>query len=156
MEVSKAFRARLQLATPHAELLQSWATNHLAMSCVFCSGHSTILVGLTDRPRSAASFARTLRTISKRLSLPTDKRTLAGHWVTLLTTHEAVRLCTGSDDLFAASSAVSNAPQPQKKQAAETAANDQARQPASPAVAAGARGLHAGGDTSETKTIWLR
>ena len=99
MECSKAFRARIQLSDEHALRLQTFAAKNFALSCVFRSGRSTILIGLTDRARCAASFARTLRSALKRMAIPTDARALNGHWVTLVSAHQAVVLCAGTGDL---------------------------------------------------------
>ncbi len=111
MEASKGFRARLYVTDAHSNLLQCWAANNLALSSIFCSGRSTILVGLSDRARTAASFARTLRTALKRMALPTNKRTLQGHWVTLLSVQEAVALCVGQADLPAPAAPPAGAPE---------------------------------------------
>ena len=121
MEVSKAFRAKFQLGDEQTLRLQRWAATNFALSSIFRSARSTVLVGLTDRTRTAASFARKLRTAMQRMALPTDKRTLRGHWVTLLSASEAVTLCTvASDDVVAAMPA-SNAPKPNQ---AATAPSD--------------------------------
>ena len=96
---SKAFRARIELGEDYARRIQEWVADHFALSAVFSSGKATVLVALTDRARSAASFARTLRGALKALAVPTSTRTLRGHWVSLLSEKEALLICTGSNDL---------------------------------------------------------
>ena len=112
MEVSKAFRAKFQLGDEQTLRLQRWAATNFALSSIFRSARSTVLVGLTDRTRTAASFARKLRTAMKRMALPTDKRTLRGHWVSLLSASEAVTLCTAACGDVVAAIPASNAPKP--------------------------------------------
>jgi hypothetical protein len=91
---SKAFRARLKLTDEHTARFQAWASKNFALSSMFRSNNNVvILVALTDRPRRAASFARTLRAVMQRLAIPTDARTLQGHWVSLLTEAEVLALC---------------------------------------------------------------
>lgn len=94
---SKAFRARLKLTDEHTARLQAWASNNFALGWMFRSDRSDntvlILVALTDWLRRAASFARTLRAATQRLALPTDARTLQGHWVHLLREAEVLALC---------------------------------------------------------------
>ena len=91
---SKAFRARLKLTDEHTARLQAWARNNFALSSMFRSNNNVvILVALTDRPRRAASFARTLRAAMQRLAVPTDARTIQGHWVHLLREAEVLALC---------------------------------------------------------------
>ena len=111
MEASKAFRARLLLDDAHVAVLQSWAAHNFALTTAFRSSHgrSIILVALTDRARTAASFARTLRSVLKRMAVPT-LRAMRGHWVTLLTAQEALSLCTGGSDLRMAVAEVAPAP----------------------------------------------
>ena len=76
--------------------LQMWAAEHCALSDVFVGGRGTIiLVGLKDRPRPAASFARTIRTALNGMEIPTS--CLKGHWVTLITEEEALRLCNSKN-----------------------------------------------------------
>ena len=89
---SKAFRARLHLAEHDALKLQLWATHNCAISDMFVGPRrATILVALKDRPRSAASFARSIRSALNSMAIPTS--CLKGHWVTLMTEEEALKLC---------------------------------------------------------------
>ena len=52
------------------------------------------MLGLDARPRTAASFARTLRSVFKRRAM--DTRCLQGHWLMLSTVRE-VLLAVGDD-----------------------------------------------------------
>lgn len=88
---SKAFRAKLHLPEYDATRLQLWAKQNCAISDVFVGRGGAVLIGLKDRPRSAASFARTIRTALTAMSIPTS--CLKGHWVTLITEEEVLRLC---------------------------------------------------------------
>ena len=114
MQVSKAFRAQLQLSDVHVRMLQTWAEHSFALTAVFrgSQGRSVILVALTDRARSAASFARTLRVVLKRFGVPC-LRAIRGHWVTLISQEEALRMCMGDSDWRLPASA-GNAPRHEK------------------------------------------
>ena len=84
----------MKLTDEHTARLQAWARNNFALHSMFRSNSNVvILVALTDKPRRAASFARTLRAAMQRLALPTDARTLQGHWVHLLSEAEVLTLC---------------------------------------------------------------
>ena len=52
------------------------------------------MMGLDARPRTAASFARTLRSVFKRRAM--DTQSLQGHWLRLSTVRE-VLLAVGDD-----------------------------------------------------------
>ena len=56
---------------------------------------TTVFIGLKDESRSSASFARTIRSVFKKLAIPTDARTLRGRWLSLITVGECVALCIG-------------------------------------------------------------
>ena len=80
--------------------MQIWAARYCALSAVFRSDRSTtILIGLKDEARSSASFARTIRSVLKKLAIPTGARTLRGRWLSLITVGECVALCVGVSDL---------------------------------------------------------
>ena len=101
MQVSKSFRAQfVDLSDAHVAMLQGWCAAHFALSTAFRGSHgrSVVLVALTDKPRTAASFARSLRGVLKRMAIPT-LRAVRGHWVTLITAQEALNLRTGASDL---------------------------------------------------------
>ena len=114
MEVSKAFRARVQLGDAHVAMLQGWAAQNCALTAVFrgSEGRSVILVALTDKARTAASFARTLRVVLKRFGVPC-LRAIRGHWVTLISQEGALRMCMGDSDWRLPASAA-NAPRHEK------------------------------------------
>ena len=109
---SKAFRARLELGEEYVSRIQSWTAEHFALSAIFGCGKALVLVALTDRPRSAASFARTLRGALTQLSIPTSARILRGHWVNLISDREALLICSGSGDLPSGPSPPPAAPPP--------------------------------------------
>ena len=89
---SKAFRAKLNLAEHDALKLQLWAKRNCAISDTFVGPRrAIILIALKDRPRSAASFARSIRSALNNMAIPTS--CLNGHWVTLITEEEALKLC---------------------------------------------------------------
>ena len=99
---SKACRAKLHLAEHDALKLQLWAKRTCAISDTFVGPRrASILIALKDRPRSAASFARTIRSALTAMAIPTS--CLKGHWVTLITEEEALKLCNANTaDLHAA------------------------------------------------------
>ena len=115
---SKAFRARLDLAEHDAMKLQLWAKRNCAISGTFVGPRrAIILVALKDRPRSAASFARTIRSALTAMAIPTS--CLNGHWVTLITEEEALKLChTNTADLHAANHG--GQPRPRSKSSTAT------------------------------------
>ena len=95
---SKAFRARIGKLSDHdIDLLHRWASQHCALSSVLRGDKgSIVLVGLKDLRRTAASFARTIRTAMRALAIPT-LNTLRGHWCHLITEAECILLCTSSE-----------------------------------------------------------
>ena len=91
MQTSKAFRCTLPMSRDdHLTNLRRWAERHCAQSVVFRADHGVVLVGLKDGFRTAASYARTVRTALRRLCI--DVR-LRGHWCTLITPREALSVC---------------------------------------------------------------
>ena len=118
-ETSKAFRASIGRLRDHEiKLLHRWAIQHCAMSAVLCGSKGTIvLVALKDTARTAASFARTLRSAMRNLGIPTSK-SLAGHWCHLISEQECLVLCTGSSQAI-------EAPLAQKKNSSAERAQDE-------------------------------
>ena len=95
---SKAFRANVgKLTDDQISALHRWALRTCAL-CSLLKGSkgSIVLVGLKDTCRTAASFARTIRTAMRGLAIPTSK-TLVGHWCHLITEAEVILLCTSSE-----------------------------------------------------------
>ena len=91
MQTSKAFRCTLPMSRDdHLTNLRRWAERHCAQSIVFRADHGVVLVGLKDCFRTAASYARTVRTALRRLCI--DVR-LRGHWCTLITSRETMSVC---------------------------------------------------------------
>ena len=89
---SKAFRAKLLLTEHDARRLQMWAADNCAMSTLFVGPrNATIMICLKDRSRSAASFARSIRSVLNAMAIPTS--CIAGHWVTLISEEECLKLC---------------------------------------------------------------
>ena len=87
---SKAFRATIgKLTDEQISLIHRWALRTCALCSVLRGSRgSIVLVGLKDTCRSAASFARTIRTAMRGLAIPTSK-TLVGHWCHIITQAEA-------------------------------------------------------------------
>ena len=79
MRESKAFRCVLPpMREDQLNNLRCWAQHSCALSTVFrAADHGVVLVGLKDAFRTAASYARTVRTALRRLCI--DVR-LRGHW----------------------------------------------------------------------------
>ena len=77
---SKAFRASILRLTDHQiNLLHRWAVNHCAVCSVLAGPTETmILVCLKDQRRTAASFARTIRSATRSLAVPTTKSLTPG------------------------------------------------------------------------------
>ncbi len=95
---SKAFRARIEGLRRHEVLsLQRWALNNCALSAMFCSDRSTILVAVRDVKRSSASFARSVRGAMRKMGISTLG--LRGHWLHLLSEKESLALCSDRMDL---------------------------------------------------------
>ena len=67
------------------------------MSALFVNDSSgkVVLVALRDKEGNAASFSRTLRSVLRRFAI--DDRSLKGTWLNLVTVHEALQLCSGSE-----------------------------------------------------------
>ncbi len=88
MQVSKAFRCTIPaLRNDQASNLRRWAELHCALSAVFWNDQCVVLVGLKDVLRTSASFARTVRTALRRMSINVPLR---GHWCTLTTAREVL------------------------------------------------------------------
>ena len=99
---SKGFRACLRLRNDQeVARVQMWAARCCALSAMFRSDRfTTILIGLKHEARSSASFARTIRSVLKKLAIPTGAQTLRGRRLSLVTVGECVFLCVGISDLF--------------------------------------------------------
>ena len=68
--------------------LERWAKENCALHRIIKDQGRTIMMGLDARPRTAASFARTLRSVFKRRAI--DTRCLQGHWLRLSTVREVL------------------------------------------------------------------
>ena len=92
MSTSKAFRCALPtLRDDQLSHLKIWAVLHCAQSRIFRGERgSVVLVGLMERLRTSASFARTVRTALRRLCIDVPLR---GRWCTLITLTEALSIC---------------------------------------------------------------
>ena len=92
MHTSKAFRCALPaLRDDQLTHLARWAALHCAQSGIFRGERgSVVLVGLKERLRTSASFARTVRTALRRLCIDVPLR---GRWCTLITPNEAMSIC---------------------------------------------------------------
>ena len=88
---AKAFRAVLPrgLRQDQVDHVERWARNNCACHCLTDddSGRK-LLIGLQSRPRTAASYARTLRAALKGMAIETSS--LQGHWVRVLSVREAL------------------------------------------------------------------
>ena len=96
--MSKAWRAALPLSLRDDQLahLERWASLHTAIHVrVRDEQGRTFLWGLDSKPRSAASHARTLRSVFKKYAI--DCRLLQGHWLKLVTLAEILSLACGEE-----------------------------------------------------------
>ena len=96
--MSKAWRAALPLSLRDDQLahLERWASLHTAIHVrVRDEQGRTFLWGLDSKPRSAASHARTLRSVFKKYAI--DCRLLQGHWLKLVTLVEILSLACGEE-----------------------------------------------------------
>ena len=92
MEVSKAYRCQLPaLRDDQLEHLRRWAMNNCAHAVSFrdASGR-VVLMALRDRPRSAASHSRTMRTTLRKLAI--EDVHLRGKWLHLVTACEVLAM----------------------------------------------------------------
>ena len=87
---SKAWRAVLPRSIREDQLanLERWAKENCALHKIIQDQGRAIMMGLDARPRTAASFARTLRSVFKRRAI--DTRCLQGHWLRLSTVREVL------------------------------------------------------------------
>ena len=92
MWTSKAWRARLpNLREDQLAHVERWARDNCALhAMVQDEAGRTILLGLDARPRTAASFSRTLRSVFKKRAI--DTHALHGHWLRLVTVSELLPL----------------------------------------------------------------
>ena len=92
MQASKAYRCQLPaLRDDQLEHLRRWATNNCAHAAIFrdASGR-VVLLALRDRPRSAASHSRTVRTALRRMAIADAH--LRGKWLHLITPPEVLAM----------------------------------------------------------------
>ena len=89
MSTSKAWRARLpRIREDQLAYLEQWARDNCALHLVLREPSGNVLLGLDARQRTAASFARTLRSAFKKRAI--DTRGLRGHWLRLSTVREVL------------------------------------------------------------------
>ena len=90
---SKGFRAHFSslLLDHQVDALRLWASNNCATSTVFRDERGTvIMMALRDRPRTAASHARSLRCALRRMAVDLCLR---GKWLHLVSSREVLALC---------------------------------------------------------------
>ena len=98
MSMSKGWRAALPRSLRDGRLahLERWASLHTAIHVrVRDEQGRTFLWGLDSKPRSAASHARTLRSVFKKYAI--DCRLLQGHWLKLVSLAEILSLACGEE-----------------------------------------------------------
>ena len=90
---SKGFRAHFSslLLDHQVDALRLWASNNCATSTVFRDDFgAVVLMALRDRPRTAASHARSLRCALRRMAVDLCLR---GKWLHLVSSREVLALC---------------------------------------------------------------
>ena len=90
---SKGFRAHFSslLLDHQVDALRLWASNNCATSTVFRDERgAVIMMALRDRPRTAASHARSLRCALRRMAVDLCLR---GKWLHLVSSREVLALC---------------------------------------------------------------
>ena len=98
MDISKAFRATLPaLHDDQVEHLRRWSVNNCAHAVLFRESSAVgplsggvVLMALRDRPRTAASHARTVRAALRRRGI--DDIRLRGKWLHLITPPEVLAM----------------------------------------------------------------
>jgi hypothetical protein len=98
MDISKAFRATLPaLRDDQMEHLRRWSENDCAHALLFRESSAVgswsgrvVLMALRDRPRTAASHARTVRAALRRRGI--DDTRLRGKWLYLITPPEVLAM----------------------------------------------------------------
>ena len=98
MDISKAFRATLPaLRDDQVEHLRRWSVNNCAHALLFRESSAVgplsgrvVLMALRDRPRTAASHARTVRAALRRRGI--DDTRLRGKWLHLITPPEVLAM----------------------------------------------------------------
>ncbi len=97
MTATKGFRATLPRGLREDQLanIERWAKDNCACHKLMedDSGRK-VLVGLQSKPRTASSFARTLRTVLMRRGIDTTR--LQGHWLHGVSTREALLAACGA------------------------------------------------------------
>ena len=113
MLLSKAWRAALPHSLREDQLaqLERWASLHTAIHMRLQDEQGrTFLWGLDSKPRSAASHARTLRSVFKEYAI--DCRLLQGHWLRLVTRAEILSLARGEEQRRSPNQSLSEEEQP--------------------------------------------
>ena len=90
---SKGFRAHFSslLLDHQVDALRLWASNNCATSTVFRDDFgAVVLMAMRDRPRTAASHARSLRCALRRMAV---ELCLRGKWLHLVSSREVLALC---------------------------------------------------------------
>ena len=90
---SKGFRAHFSslLLDHQVDALRFWASNNCATSTVFRDDFgAVVLMAIRDRPRTAASHARSLRCALRRMAVDLCLR---GKWLHLVSSREVLALC---------------------------------------------------------------
>ena len=90
---SKGFRAHFSslLLDHQVDALRFWASNNCATSTVFRDDFgAVVLMAMRDRPRTAASHARSLRCALRRMAVDLCLR---GKWLHLVSSREVLALC---------------------------------------------------------------
>ena len=90
---SKGFRAHFSslLLDHQVDALRLWASNNCATSTVFRDDFgAVVLMAIRDRPRTAASHARSLRCALRRMAVDLCLR---GKWLHLVSSREVLALC---------------------------------------------------------------
>ena len=90
---SKGFRAHFSslLLDHQVDALRLWASNNCATSTVFRDDFgAVVLMAMRDRPRTAASHARSLRCALRRMAVDLCLR---GKWLHLVSSREVLALC---------------------------------------------------------------
>jgi hypothetical protein len=90
MQVSKAYRCQLPaLRNDQLDHLRRWAAHNCAQAALFRDeSDRVVLMALRDRPRSAASHSRTMRTTLRTLAI--EGVHLRGKWLHLVTACEVL------------------------------------------------------------------
>ena len=127
MDISKAFRATLPaVRDDQMEHLKCWSLNNCAHALLFRDSSTVaplsgrvVLMALRDRPRTAASHARTVRAALRRRGI--DDIRLRGKWLHLITPTEV--LAMGAVDVTRRDARAADSPQRDADAATRRASN---------------------------------